>query len=114
MNEEISGVGAYVKPIVPVYGTDTSFAIAILNRNNRANDVEFKLRNLGLTSERGYILKDLWSNAPTVKVSPDDTVRFQVPATGAAMYRAELRKPKRWLENNRFIEVLTNRVAYDF
>ncbi|KAK6017041.1 hypothetical protein OSTOST_17470 [Ostertagia ostertagi] len=51
----VSGVGAYVKPITPVYGSDTSFAIAVLNRNNRANDVEFKLRNLGLTNDRGYI-----------------------------------------------------------
>ncbi|PIO75419.1 hypothetical protein TELCIR_02542 [Teladorsagia circumcincta] len=99
---------------MPVYGSDTSFAIAVLNRNNRANDVEFKLRNLGLTNDRGYILKDLWSNAPMVNASPDDMIRFRVPATGAAMYRAELRKPNRWFENNRLREIFTNRVPSDF
>ncbi|PIO73377.1 alpha-galactosidase [Teladorsagia circumcincta] len=83
----VSGVSAYVKPITPVYGSDTSFAIAVLNRNNRANDVEFKLRNLGLTNDRGYILKDLWSNAPMVNASPDDMVRFRVPATVVGGYR---------------------------
>ncbi|KAK5977781.1 Alpha-galactosidase [Trichostrongylus colubriformis] len=79
-----------------------------------ANEVEFKLRNLGLTNERGYILKDLWNNVPLMRASPDDMVRFQVPATGAAMYRAELKKPNRWLENNRLLEVLTNRVPIDY
>ncbi|VDM73387.1 unnamed protein product [Strongylus vulgaris] len=34
---QVSGVGAYVKPITPVYDRDTSFALGFLNRNLKAN-----------------------------------------------------------------------------
>ncbi|PIO73376.1 hypothetical protein TELCIR_04655 [Teladorsagia circumcincta] len=89
----MSGISIYVKSITPVYAYDTSFAIAMLNRRNRTNAVQLRLRNLGLTNGRGYLLKNLWSNTPVITVYPSHTLRLRVPATGASMYRAELIKP---------------------
>ncbi|VDP00824.1 unnamed protein product [Heligmosomoides polygyrus] len=111
---KVSGISAYVKPITPVYGSDTSFALGFLNRNNGTNVVEFVLRNLGLTNPRGYVVKDLWRARTVTKVGPDDRLRFDVPGTGAAMFRAELVKPNRWLESNRVLQMLNNRIPSDF
>ncbi|VDM64157.1 unnamed protein product [Angiostrongylus costaricensis] len=110
----ISGVSAYVKPITPVYDGEFSFALGFLNRNNKKNDVQFTLKNLGLTNPRGYEVKDLWMPAPTLKLYPTDTIEIIVPGTGASMFRAELVKPNRWIANNRISEVFTNRVLMDF
>uniref|UniRef100_A0A0N4YLG7 Alpha-galactosidase n=1 Tax=Nippostrongylus brasiliensis TaxID=27835 RepID=A0A0N4YLG7_NIPBR len=105
----VSGVSAYVKPITPVYGLETSFALGFLNRNNIKN-----LRNLGLANNRGYVLKDLWNARPPLTLQPDDHIRFAVPPTGAAMFRAELVKPSRSRDNYRFYDLISNRVPSDF
>ncbi|ETN78060.1 alpha-galactosidase [Necator americanus] len=110
----VSGVGAYVKPITPLYDTDTSFALGFLNRNTKPNEVEFKLRNMGLENPRGYMVKDLWNDMPTMKLFPDNILRIVVPPTSAALYRAELIRPKRWVEKNQMYEMLTNKVPTGF
>ncbi|KAL6740959.1 hypothetical protein Aduo_014262 [Ancylostoma duodenale] len=110
----VSGVGAYVKPITPVYDGDTSFALGFLNRNNKANEVEFKLKNMGLVNPRGYVVKDLWNNSPAMQLYPDHALRIIVPSTGAAMFRAELIKPNRFVEKNQMLDLLTNRVPAGF
>ncbi|CAJ0591777.1 unnamed protein product [Cylicocyclus nassatus] len=109
----VSGVGAYVKPIMPVYDRDTSFALGFLNRNLKPNEVEFKLRNMGLTNPRGYMVKDVWNHTPPMRLYPDHILRIVVPPTGAAMFRADLIAPSIWpfrSNRNQMLGVLNNRV----
>ncbi|KHJ94674.1 hypothetical protein OESDEN_05396 [Oesophagostomum dentatum] len=108
----VSGVSAYVKPITPVYDRDTSFALGFLNRNIKANEVEFKLKNLGLDNQRGYLVKDLWNNSPPMQLYPDHVLRIIVPPTGAAMFRAELIKPNQYVGKKRMSGLFTNRVPF--
>ncbi|KJH42828.1 hypothetical protein DICVIV_11178 [Dictyocaulus viviparus] len=110
----VSGISAYVKPITPLYGSESSFALGFLNRNNRTIDVKFKLKNLGLTSRSGYLVKDLWNPIPPIRLHQNDSLEIMVPATGAAMFRAVLVGPNRMLKENRVIGKLINRIPLDF
>ncbi|VDO91704.1 unnamed protein product [Heligmosomoides polygyrus] len=81
----------YTKPVMPAQVSDSSFAIAVVNRH-RAFDytVKFALNKVGMYHAAGYHLKDLWSGKDMGIFMPNDTLSVDVPPTGAAMFKATL------------------------
>uniref|UniRef100_A0A1I7X840 alpha-galactosidase n=1 Tax=Heterorhabditis bacteriophora TaxID=37862 RepID=A0A1I7X840_HETBA len=84
-------IGVYVKPVTPVHGDYTSFAVGILNRNiNTTNSIEFILEDIGLTNSAGYEVKNLWTGQMLGIMKPSDVYKTVVPSTGADMFKATL------------------------
>lgn len=84
-------IGVYVKPVHPLIGDRSSFAVAILNRSEKnANAVEFTLEHIGLRNPAGYMVDDLWTGETIGHLKPKDKYRTTVPSTGAGMIKATL------------------------
>ncbi|KAK6026764.1 alpha-galactosidase [Ostertagia ostertagi] len=81
----------YVKPVMPREVSDTSFAIAVVNKHLSVTyTIKFALNKVGMNHEAGYQIKDLWSGQDMGVFKPTDTLTVQVPATGAAMFKATI------------------------
>ncbi|RCN41463.1 alpha-galactosidase [Ancylostoma caninum] len=89
LNSENTGV--YVKPVMPVQGNDTSFALGVINRHRTTNHtVKFTLNRVGMNHTAGYHVIDLWSGLDLGIFKPTDTFSFAIPPTGAGMYKATI------------------------
>ncbi|KAK6749167.1 hypothetical protein RB195_001645 [Necator americanus] len=81
--------GVYVKPVTPTRGDAASFALVVLNRHaEKTYTVQFALYRIGLNNTLGYEVKDLWSKQDMGVMKPTDTLKVNVPPTGAAMFKA--------------------------
>ncbi|KAK6059713.1 alpha-galactosidase [Cooperia oncophora] len=81
----------YVKPVLPKEVSDTSFAIAVVNKHlSTTYTIKFALNKVGMYRENGYQIKDLWSGKDMGTFKPTDTLTVQVPPTGAAMFKATI------------------------
>ncbi|PIO69186.1 hypothetical protein TELCIR_09002 [Teladorsagia circumcincta] len=81
----------YVKPVMPREVSDTSFAIAVVNKHLSVTyTIKFALNKVGMNHEAGYQIKDVWSGENMGILKPTDTLTVQVPATGAAMFKATI------------------------
>ncbi|KIH45067.1 hypothetical protein ANCDUO_24897 [Ancylostoma duodenale] len=81
----------YVKPVTPVQGNDTSFALGVINRHRTTNHtVEFTLDSVGMNHTAGYNVTDLWSGLYLGTFKPADTFNFTIPPTSAVMYKATI------------------------
>ncbi|EPB71337.1 hypothetical protein ANCCEY_09555 [Ancylostoma ceylanicum] len=89
LNSENTGV--YVKPVTPVQGNETSFALGVINRHRTTNHtVKFTLNRVGMNHTAGYRVIDLWSGLDLGVFKPTDTFSFTIPPTGAGMYKATI------------------------
>nr|CDJ87533.1 AGAP009621-PA [Haemonchus contortus] len=83
--------GVYVKPVMPREVSDTSFAIAVVNKHLFTTyTVKFALNKVGMNRATGYQIKDLWSGQDMGIFKPTDTFTANVPATGVAMFKATI------------------------
>ncbi|CAB3397133.1 unnamed protein product [Caenorhabditis bovis] len=93
-------LGLYVKPIMPTSDTHSSFGIAVLNRNlSQGRTIRFTLKNIGLTYEHGYLIREIWTNTDFGLMSPNDEIEFNINPTSAALFRADIASmvdPRRW------------------
>ncbi|EYB92313.1 hypothetical protein Y032_0195g1475 [Ancylostoma ceylanicum] len=84
-------VGVYLKPVTPTQGENTSFALAVLNKNQlEVKDVEFSLKSLGIPKGNRYAVKDLWTGEESEAVDSSYIFEFKLRPTSAVMLKLTL------------------------
>uniref|UniRef100_A0A914EHL4 Alpha-galactosidase n=1 Tax=Acrobeloides nanus TaxID=290746 RepID=A0A914EHL4_9BILA len=81
----------FVKKMMPCFGDNCSYAIALLNRDNttaQAKSTSFVLSDLNLTNPHGYNIMDLWAGKVVGTYKPSDTYSAMVNATGVHFIKA--------------------------
>ncbi|KAL6743810.1 hypothetical protein Aduo_016806 [Ancylostoma duodenale] len=88
---ESKSIGVYLKPVTPTRGENTSFALAVLNKNElEVKDVEFSLKSLGIPKGNHYSVKDLWTGEESEAVDSSYIFEFKLRPTSAVMLKLTL------------------------
>ncbi len=61
-------------------------AVVLLNRAEKASDISFAMKTIGINAKAGYRFKDLWKNE-TNELNNTDSISFKVPAHGVVALR---------------------------
>ncbi|CAJ0589229.1 unnamed protein product [Cylicocyclus nassatus] len=84
-------VGIYLKPVTPAQGWRTSYALAVVNKNEiEVKTVQFTLRSLGIPKEESYIVRDLWTREDNSNVTTSYSFEFTLRPTSAVMLKLTL------------------------
>uniref|UniRef100_A0A7E4VJU6 Alpha-galactosidase n=1 Tax=Panagrellus redivivus TaxID=6233 RepID=A0A7E4VJU6_PANRE len=86
----LDGFDVYRKNVTPVNAQETSLAFGILNRYNKSRPFHAPISILGMRSEKGYHVKDLWAGTDLGLFKGEENISFSVPATGITFIKAEL------------------------
>ena len=74
----------WAKPLIDSMSGEV--AVALLNRSNESQPINFMLEQVGLDASAGYTMKDLWSKE-TYKSTTNSEVMCEVPAHGVVVLR---------------------------
>uniref|UniRef100_A0A914EA26 alpha-galactosidase n=1 Tax=Acrobeloides nanus TaxID=290746 RepID=A0A914EA26_9BILA len=89
--DQNGSIMTFVKKMMPCFGDNCSYAIALLNRDNtttQAKSTSFVLSDLNLTNPHGYNIMDLWAGQVVGSYKPSDTYSAVVNATGVHFIKA--------------------------
>uniref|UniRef100_A0A336M9C7 Alpha-galactosidase n=1 Tax=Culicoides sonorensis TaxID=179676 RepID=A0A336M9C7_CULSO len=91
------GIEIWSRPITPIYQTYYSYAIAFVNRrtDGTPSDVAVTLRELGLVSQTGYRVKDLYEDVDYGILSPNTKIKVKVNPSGVVILRGDV-QPERF------------------
>lgn len=75
-----------MKPVLPKFGSSYSAAVAVLNRRSDGtpSEVAVPLRELGLDSDVGYNVRDLYDGRDLGLLLPAQVIRVDVNPSGAS------------------------------
>ncbi|ETN82570.1 hypothetical protein NECAME_17670, partial [Necator americanus] len=89
--QKSESIGVYLKPIIPVQGDKTSYALAVVNKNLlEVKKVEFALKSLSIPSDRLYHVWDLWTSEDHGAVDSSYVFKFELRPTSAVMLKLTL------------------------
>jgi len=91
------GIEIWSRPITPIYQTYYSYAIAFVNRrtDGTPSDVAVTLRELGLVSQTGYRVEDLYEDVDYGILSPNTKIKVKVNPSGVVILRCDV-QPERF------------------
>ncbi|XP_037927608.1 alpha-N-acetylgalactosaminidase [Teleopsis dalmanni] len=101
------GIEIWSRPIAPLYQTYYSYAIAFLNRrtDGTPSDVAVTLKELGLISNTGYRVEDLYENVDYEILYPTTKIKVKVNPSGVVMLKAEV-------QTNRINQLLVKKLDF--
>ncbi|XP_063866116.1 alpha-N-acetylgalactosaminidase-like [Scylla paramamosain] len=83
----------WLRPVTPVDNDNHSYAVAILNRGDSTpTRVSFTLKELGMTSAKGYWVEDLFEEVVGISLMPSDPLTVSVNPSGVVMLKCSLLK----------------------
>ncbi|KHJ78899.1 hypothetical protein OESDEN_21472, partial [Oesophagostomum dentatum] len=90
-NFQTKSVGIYLKPVTPVRNGETSYALAVVNKNVlEVKKVQFSLKALGIHKGAQYNVRDLWTGEDRGTVDYTYIFSFELRPTSAVMLKLTL------------------------
>ncbi|KIH52455.1 hypothetical protein ANCDUO_17444 [Ancylostoma duodenale] len=85
-------VGVYLKPVTPTRDEKTSFALAVVNKDElEVKEVQFSLKSIGIPTGERYHVKDLWTGEERNETVDSSYVfKLELRPTSAAMLKLTL------------------------
>lgn len=81
-------VSIYLKPVTPIVNGNYSYAIALVNMNDEKTEkVHLTFESLGLTNEKGYHLRNLWTGEDLGRVLPTNELNVELRPTSAILIK---------------------------
>ncbi|KAL6725739.1 hypothetical protein Aduo_007772 [Ancylostoma duodenale] len=84
-------VGVYLKPVTPTRDEKTSFALAVVNKDElEVKEVQFSLKSIGIPTGERYHVKDLWTGEEGGTVDSSYVFKLELRPTSAVMLKLTL------------------------